>query len=264
MDEMEGTSSMNIDLPNGGASYIIGNLIMQGPLSENSAMVTFGLEGLKNADNRLYVVNNTFVNRRSKSRYVVIQDGTIEAKVINNIFTGNEAETNMVIGNATLLSNLQMNNIDGVKFIDESNYDYGITWYSPALDAGIDPGSSSDGNTLFPFAQYKHPMDSVPRIFHESIDAGAYEYAEPDGINDSRELPGSVKLIINSTAYNSKVPTGTEIKYVKIYDYAGNLIFQSGTNTCNELEVKDELPVGVYIIVISTDRWDYKHKLMVQ
>jgi hypothetical protein len=262
MDEMDGTSSMNIDLPNGGASYIIGNLIMQGPLSENSAMITYGLEGLKNADSRLYVVNNTFVNKRSKSRYVVIQDGTLESKVINNIFAGNEAETNMVIGSATLLANLQKNNIDDIKFIDEANYDYGITWYSPALDAGVDPGSSSDGNPLFPFAQYKHPMDSVPRIFHESMDAGAYEYIEPDGIDESKKLSANMKLIINGTAYNSGVPEGTEIQSIKIFDYSGNQVyFTNETITNTESIIKYKLPVGVFLVILHTQNADYYLKL---
>ena len=40
-----GTSSYELDLPNGGLSYVIGNVIEQGPLTENSTIVEYGLEG---------------------------------------------------------------------------------------------------------------------------------------------------------------------------------------------------------------------------
>lgn len=40
-DEATGTSSYQIDLPNGGKSYIIGNVIEQGPANDNSTLVTY-------------------------------------------------------------------------------------------------------------------------------------------------------------------------------------------------------------------------------
>ena len=40
MDENNGTSSYDIDLPNGGLSFIIGNLIQQGPNTDNSTIVS--------------------------------------------------------------------------------------------------------------------------------------------------------------------------------------------------------------------------------
>ena len=46
MDEQSGSSSYNIDVPNGGLTYVIGNLIQQGPNTDNSSMLNYGTEGL--------------------------------------------------------------------------------------------------------------------------------------------------------------------------------------------------------------------------
>jgi hypothetical protein len=42
MDEKTGTSSYAIDISNGGTSYVIGNLIQQGPQTDNFTIVTYG------------------------------------------------------------------------------------------------------------------------------------------------------------------------------------------------------------------------------
>ncbi|MET0166061.1 MAG: right-handed parallel beta-helix repeat-containing protein, partial [Vicinamibacterales bacterium] len=43
----DGTSSYEMDFPNGGEVVVIGNLIQQGPASENSTIVSFGAEGYR-------------------------------------------------------------------------------------------------------------------------------------------------------------------------------------------------------------------------
>ena len=69
-DEHEGTSSYSIDLSNGGTTYIIGNLIEQGPKSENHTLFSYAAEGEKNLSNGFYVVNNTFVNNHSRGKFI--------------------------------------------------------------------------------------------------------------------------------------------------------------------------------------------------
>ena len=60
-----GTASYEIDLPNGGRSVIMGNLIQQSAATDNSTIISYGAEGLSNTLKDLYVVNNTVVNSRS-------------------------------------------------------------------------------------------------------------------------------------------------------------------------------------------------------
>jgi hypothetical protein len=59
MDEQTGESSRLIDLPNGGFSIIMGNLLMQGSNAQNNNLVGYGLEGLTNTLGEIYFVNNT-------------------------------------------------------------------------------------------------------------------------------------------------------------------------------------------------------------
>ena len=65
-NEANGDASREIDLPNGGSAYIIGNVIQQGPLGQNSNLVGYGAEGLSNpGPHELYAVNNTLVNEKT-------------------------------------------------------------------------------------------------------------------------------------------------------------------------------------------------------
>ena len=65
MDENNGSASFLIDLPNGGKSFIIGNLIHQGEFATNGNVISYGYEGLTNLVSELYVMNNTMVNERN-------------------------------------------------------------------------------------------------------------------------------------------------------------------------------------------------------
>ena len=57
-------------------------------------------------------------------------------------------------------------------------HDYRLRPDSPAIDAGIDPGSV-DGFDLVPRFEYAHPARRVPRPVVGAIDIGAHEYGGP-------------------------------------------------------------------------------------
>lgn len=168
-----GTGSYEIDLPNGGQAYVIGNIIQQGDTTQNRGMLTFGFEGLRtNGPNELYVVNNTFVSTRAAgATFLQISSSfTTPAVVRNNIFSGSGIISTQ--SNALMAGNVTTGNMG---FLDPSQYDYRISNLSAALNAGVEPGSA--GNfSLRPIMQYKHPLCAVPRYDVGPIDAGAYEY----------------------------------------------------------------------------------------
>lgn len=60
--EENGRSNYEIDISDGGTTYIIGNLIHQGPLTDNTKIIAYAAESDSNPDQHLYVVNNTIVN----------------------------------------------------------------------------------------------------------------------------------------------------------------------------------------------------------
>ena len=168
MDEADGTSSYTIDLPNGGLSYIVGNLLQQGPNTENSTILIYGEEGLSNPNNTLYIVNNTFVNDRVGGTFVDIS-GPSTATLQNNLFVGSGT---LVSGAATQVTNLQTNTPN---LVNRDAFDYRPTATTPGIDQGTAPGFGGAFD-LTPTYQYVHPTNREVRPTRNAIDIGAYEY----------------------------------------------------------------------------------------
>ena len=84
-----GTDSYELDLPNGGLSYVIGTVLQQGPGSQNPNMLAYGEEGSLNPDSHLYAVNDTFVNDLRLGAAMLI-GSEVRAPVLaqNDISTG--------------------------------------------------------------------------------------------------------------------------------------------------------------------------------
>ncbi|MBW8886552.1 MAG: hypothetical protein JF616_02240 [Fibrobacteres bacterium] len=167
-DGAEGTASMEIDLPNGGTSYVIGNQIQQGPASENSTILNYGAEGLSNTGKDLYVVNNTFVNDRTGGGSFVSVASGGTAKIINNIFAG---PGTAISGSADTAADWTGNDPG---FLDRQGYDYRLADGSPAIDKGKDPGTAG-GFSLLPVSQYVPNAQGMSRPAKGPLDIGAYE-----------------------------------------------------------------------------------------
>ncbi len=171
MDEQTGTSSYGLDVPNGGLTFVIGNLLQQGPYTDNSAIVNYGTEGLSSGrTHQLYLVNNTFVNDLGSGQFVQIQSGTSLVRTINNLFVGGGSVPSGTVVQAT--TNLTTN---APGFVNEGAYDYRLTVISPARDGGTAPGSAA-GVSLAPAYQYVHKAQRETRPADARIDIGAYEY----------------------------------------------------------------------------------------
>ena len=168
MDEADGTSSYTIDLPNGGLSYIVGNLLQQGPNTDNPTMLIYGEEGATNPSQTLYVVNNTFVNDRGSGTFIEIGGGTT-ATVLNNLFVGNGT---VISGRATPPSNLRTSTAN---FVNAGAFDYRPTAGTPGINGGTAPGLGGTFD-LTPVYQYVHPTNREPRPLNGVIDVGAYEF----------------------------------------------------------------------------------------
>lgn len=168
MDEVDGTSSYAIDLPDAGLSYIIGNLIQQGSGTDNSTIISYGVEQALNPKKELYVVNNTIVNDLGSGTAIYVRSGTT-AQIVNNIFSGNGK---VLSGPGALTTNLVSNNPGLVNIV---GFDYRLTAASAARDSGSNPGSVN-GFSLMPVNQYQHKASTEARPVAGNIDIGAYEY----------------------------------------------------------------------------------------
>jgi hypothetical protein len=178
-DESTGTASYEIDIPNGGLSYIVGNLVEKGPLAQNSALVSYQEEGANsgNPDHELFVVNNTMVNDDGQGTFVVVDGSvTVPAIIKNNIFQGSGTIT-------TQSSAVKANNFAGnAILVSPTTYDYHLQTTSPAINAGADPGTGA-GVSLTPAYQYVHPSCAEVRTTTGSaIDIGGYEFNGGNGV----------------------------------------------------------------------------------
>lgn len=172
MDETSGNSSYAIDLSSGGLSFIIGNEIQQSPFTENSTLLSYGAEGLsKTAENKLYLVNNTFVNDRPQGGvFIFSKPGTASIRILNNLFIGK--------GSIEAAGAEQAGNFTGTArdVVSTANFDYRLRPDSKAIDAGVEPGSTQD-MALRAVEEYQHKTKFIPRRTTHKPDAGAHEFA---------------------------------------------------------------------------------------
>ena len=164
--------SYEINLPNGGKSYVIGNLIEQAsdPNGEqNGGIIDYGSE-MAQPGSDLFVLNNTVVNNRTKGGTFVQINGSVSTPAVlrNNIFTGGGTVCNQAS------AVLDHNFTDDPKLVDAANHDYHLLPDSPCAEAGADPGMG-DGQSLTPTLQYVHPTSFEKRTTVGTIDIGAYE-----------------------------------------------------------------------------------------
>jgi len=183
----ESEDSRTIDLPNGGTSVIVGNIIEQGPNSANSNLLGYGLEGLTNpAPHALYCTNNTFVNKKSTGSFIQVANGTDTLFVKNNIFAG--AKTGgLFIGTPTVLdsSNNEINNsVSAIDFVDAVNHDYHLSSTSIVIDQGIPLDRVVGGSALQPNLEYEDTCSFTARVSNGAIDIGAFEYGLPSVTDD--------------------------------------------------------------------------------
>ncbi len=167
------TDSYEVELPQGGLGVVVGNLIEKGTMSGNPSLLAYGKEGLKNADNRLFVVNNTFVNHLGKGTFIDVAGGA-PLVAHNNLLVGMGTPSNTGPLSADNLA------VADAKLVDEANHDYHLLPGSPAIDQGVDPGMA-DQLSLVPTEEYQHPLGHAARAVVGKLDVGAHEHGVNQG-----------------------------------------------------------------------------------
>jgi hypothetical protein len=175
-----------VDLPDGGNSYLIGNVIYKGSSAANGTMIDSNVEGYgdsfqENPTQLLEMVNNTVVNDRSSGTDVLVFGSqTTPVNLINNLFSGQgEGGTALYSGQngapaapATNESNLAAVNPG---FVNAAGLNFQLTAGSAAIDAGVNPGTLN-GFSLTPTNEYVAVANTEPRPVEGPLDIGAYEF----------------------------------------------------------------------------------------
>ena len=134
MDEADGTSQLHHRSAQWRPSYIIGNLMQQGPGTDNPTILAYGAEGLTNP-NRNAVCREQYVRERLGSGTFVSSRQARRRRLQNNLF----------VGNGTLVGG------DGNASVEPENqhaelrqsdaFDYRPTAGTPGINGGTAPGS---------------------------------------------------------------------------------------------------------------------------
>ena len=147
----------NWSFPNGGETYVVGNIIQQADTTENPHLVSFGVEGYSWPASALYMVNNTLLSeKKAGGVFLRVSKGARAALVVNNVLHG---QATFDIGLAAIFhSNPEAQRAD---FADMDAGDWRLTANSRLLGRAVDPGEAN-GVSLRPVREYRHPAQSAP------------------------------------------------------------------------------------------------------
>ena len=88
VDGADGTSSYELEFPNGGIAYVVGNVIGQSIRTENPHLISFGVEGYKWPRNELYLANNTLINPLPGGVFLRVAPGADAVQTFDNVLVG--------------------------------------------------------------------------------------------------------------------------------------------------------------------------------
>lgn len=157
-DETGGKASYELDLPNGGIAYVVGNLIEQNSQTENSNIITFGIEGYqKKGSNELYLINNTIVdNRPNTGNILLLQSGSNKVTLMNNLLVTDKRFDSR-------LTTPEQNNINAKwdQFVLAARLDFRLKENSHLFGKYVAP-SLAGSVSLVPKREYAHPAGTRP------------------------------------------------------------------------------------------------------
>jgi hypothetical protein len=248
-DEATGTASRSIDLPNGGLAIIIGNVIEQGPNSQNSNIIGYGMEGTSNtSDTSLYIINNTIVNNKTTGSFIQVQNTTVFCRIKNNIFAG---PGTVLSGTVTTIdsSNNWAGTIAAAGFINAGTYNYDILTTSPVINMGINPGMAGT-YALTPTYEYKDTALSVARNVSGALDIGAYEYGDTTTYVNELIRTDDLSVYPNPSAgvFTVSVPANSNDSTVVLYDNLGRVVRTASVRDGKSIFNISDMPTGLYFI----------------
>ncbi len=155
-DEIGGTASYELEFPTGGIAYVVGNVIQQDSQTQNPHLISYGIEGYKWPRNKLYLVNNTLIDKRpSGGIFLRVKPGDVAVRAVNNLLVGEGKLESAAPGHYA-------NNysVDWNVFVAASREDYRLRPDSILIGRAVDT-SSSEGADATQQAQYRHSRSTV-------------------------------------------------------------------------------------------------------
>ncbi len=161
-DEVGGSASYELEFPNGGVAYVIGNVIQQGAKTENPHVLAFGAEGYKWPNNALFLSHNTVIDGRAGSGvFLRIRPGYQQFVAVSNVLSGNSGKLESLADPAA--ANRFANNVylPMSAFADVVDYNYRLTADVVRVVRAQASGKANEMD-LTPEQEYQHPLQTRP------------------------------------------------------------------------------------------------------
>jgi len=155
-DGPRGQASYEIDLPNGGAVRLVGNLIQKSAQPQNLALVAFGAEGAPWPDSALVMAHNTLVNDAgADADFLRAWPERLPASASVHLVN------NLAVGRGRLVSPLPGTDAGNVPLtkdalVDADGLDFALVPASPWRGRGVVP-RLDDGTVVAPRAEFRLP-----------------------------------------------------------------------------------------------------------
>ena len=177
-DGAGGRASYELEFPNGGLAYVIGNVIGQSEETENPAVIAYGAEGRIWTRNALYLVNNTLLSDRigGASFLRIATDrfpDDFEVTAVNNLTVG------LGLLGATSAGRFEGNfPVFASVLGDPETLDFRLGVRTWLKGAGVTP-PVVDGRSLAPTAEFALPVGTTPLAPRSAWTPGAFQTLDP-------------------------------------------------------------------------------------
>ena len=189
------------------------------------------------------------MNELGAGSFFSVMSGTDLFKAYNNILAGGGTFTSGGWpATVDTLSNLVTSDIASVLFDSPATYDYHISIASPAHNFGFPAGLSNTGYPLVAWDEYVHPLASVTRCQHATLDIGAFETCTTDIVERAHDglmiFPNPATDHVQVSLAAGALPTSIEI-----VDTQGRVLLRIPVNgrPSITLDVHD-LPAGAHLL----------------
>lgn len=173
VDGEAGKASYELEFPNGGLVFVLGNAIGQSAGTDNPSIVAYGAEGPRWPDNALYLAHNTLVNDHFAGDFLRVWTEKFPAGLdiwqINNLLVGDGNFFRPAQGRVE--ANQQARRAD---LIDVGGTPLRLTSQSP-LRGSVRPPGSVRGVELLPAAEFTYPVGSRPLRVGSTLSPGAFQ-----------------------------------------------------------------------------------------
>lgn len=173
VDGPAGRASYELEFPNGGMAYVIGNVIGQSAGTDNPSLISYGAEGQRWPENGLYLVHNTLLNDKYEGIFLSVWNEKFPA--------GTEvwAINNLTVGHGNFFQPAQgrfegNHSISRGELIADGGVPLRLTNLAP-LRGSVRPPGSVRGIGLLPEAEFSFPVGSRPIRVSSALSPGAFQ-----------------------------------------------------------------------------------------